>query len=144
MGESLVERFGRGIDNVSRSIEIRLTDFQMNNIASFGFERFRFDQNFKRGLGSEPRHSCRKPKFALSSFVHNRGIRTIARPDDLSLDQSKSRETLQSMGNGWRRKKRIIASGSTAVVRSQPESSIICGDENCGTRLLNITTGGFR
>src|SRR5688572_24827748 len=63
MGETLVERIRRRPDDVGRRIEIRLADFEMNDVASFRFERPRFHQDFERGLRPETRHSPGQTKF---------------------------------------------------------------------------------
>ena len=64
MSETLVQRVGRRLDDVARRIEIRLTNFEMNNVASLCLQRARLHQNFKRSLGPETHHAPGEAKFA--------------------------------------------------------------------------------
>jgi hypothetical protein len=41
-----------GVDDVRWGVEIRLTDFQMNDALALAFQCTRFVQNFKGSLGS--------------------------------------------------------------------------------------------
>jgi hypothetical protein len=85
MGESLVQRITRRIDNISRRIEIRFPDFEMNDIAPLRFERPRLDQNFERRLGPKPGHPFGEAKFALIAFFHDSEASIIARRSGLSF-----------------------------------------------------------
>ena len=70
--ETVAHGIGSGIDDVTWRIEVRLADFEMNNVAPLRFQRFCFHQNFERGLGPEPRHPFGETQFALCGHVHNR------------------------------------------------------------------------
>ena len=63
MSKTFVERVTPSVNNVAGGIEIGLANLEMNNVAPFCFERARFDQNFKRGLSPETRHSSGKAKL---------------------------------------------------------------------------------
>ena len=64
MSESLVQRVGRRFDDVGRGIEIRLTNFEMNNVASFCLQRACFHEDLEGSLGPEARHALGEAKFA--------------------------------------------------------------------------------
>src|SRR6266853_3001265 len=53
VSESLVQRVGRRFDEVGRGIEIRLTNFEMNNVASLCFQRSRFHQDLEGSLSPQ-------------------------------------------------------------------------------------------
>src|SRR6478672_4290901 len=67
MRETLVQRVAGRIDNVARRIEIRFPDLEMNDVAPLGLERSCFDQNLKRRLRAEARHSPGQSQFASVS-----------------------------------------------------------------------------
>jgi hypothetical protein len=64
MREALVQSVRRRRNNIFRRIEIGLADLEMNNLASFRFQRSRFHQHFERGLGPKTRHAVSETKFA--------------------------------------------------------------------------------
>ena len=64
MSEAFVEGVASGIDDVGRSIEIRFSDLEMNDVPALCFQRPRLHQNLKRGLGAEARHTLCKAEFA--------------------------------------------------------------------------------
>jgi hypothetical protein len=70
MSETFVQRVTRRVNDVAWRIEIWLANFEMNNVASFRFKRFRLYQNFKRGLGAEPGHAVGEAEFALCGQMH--------------------------------------------------------------------------
>jgi len=56
-----------GLDYVFRRVEIRLPDFQMDDLAPFGFEGAGPYQNFKSSLGTEPLHAVSEPQGKTGS-----------------------------------------------------------------------------
>ena len=67
MRESLAERVTSGIDDVARRIKVWLTDFEMNNIASLCFERFRFTENFECRFGAKTRRAMGESELVCLS-----------------------------------------------------------------------------
>src|SRR5205823_9486555 len=63
VSETLVQRVGRRFDDVARGIEIRLTNFEMNNVASLCLQRSRLHQDFECSLSPETRHAPGEAKF---------------------------------------------------------------------------------
>ena len=63
MSESLVQRVDRRFDDVGRGIEIRLTNFEMNNVASRCLQRSRFHQDLEGSLSPQARHALGQAKF---------------------------------------------------------------------------------
>ena len=51
-----------GLDDVFRRVEIRLPDFQMDDLPPFGFKGAGPHQNFKSSLGAEPLHAVSEPQ----------------------------------------------------------------------------------
>src|SRR4029077_15279532 len=64
VSESLVQRVGSRLDDVARGIEIRLTNFEVNNVASLCLQRSRFHQDLEGSLSPEARHALGEAKFA--------------------------------------------------------------------------------
>jgi hypothetical protein len=63
MREAFAQCVASCIDDVPWCIEIWLSNFKMNDVAPFCFERFRFHKYFKRGLRAESRHAFGEPEF---------------------------------------------------------------------------------
>jgi hypothetical protein len=63
MGETLMQRVTRRVDDVGRRVEIRFPDFEMDDVAPLSLERPRLNQNFESGLGSETRHALCEAEF---------------------------------------------------------------------------------
>src|ERR1700730_5467006 len=61
-----------GFDDVLRGIEVGLANFQVDNIFALTLQGASLIQNFKGGLGAEPRHALGQSKFVLRSFFHRR------------------------------------------------------------------------
>ena len=63
MCEALAQGVASCVDDVLGCIKVWLSDFQVNDVAHFCFERFRFHKYFKRGLRAESRHAFGEPEF---------------------------------------------------------------------------------
>ena len=57
-------------DDVRRSVEIGLADFQVNNVSALLFQGARLYQNFKGGFRAQARHAARQAKFCLGCWSH--------------------------------------------------------------------------
>ena len=62
MGEPFPQRIDAGIDNVGGRVEIRLADFEMNDVASLCFQGLRFYQNFECRFGAKSLHALGQAK----------------------------------------------------------------------------------
>ena len=76
MSEAFVQRVARGIDDVDRCIEIGFSDLEMNDVASFGFQRPRLHQYFEGSLSAQTRHALREAEF--TGLSHDGEISIIA------------------------------------------------------------------
>ena len=70
MRPALAEGINAGLDDVGWRIEIRLADFKVNDALALALERARLVQNFKGGLGAEPRHATGEMQFVLGGLRH--------------------------------------------------------------------------
>src|SRR5579864_4288255 len=76
-----VKRVNGGIHDVRRSIEIRLSDFEMDDFLALPLQRARPVQHFERSLGAQSRHALSQPQLELDGPGH-RGKRTIVLPGE--------------------------------------------------------------
>jgi hypothetical protein len=53
----------RGFNHVRGGVEVGLADFEMNNVAAFGFKGSGPHENFKSGLGSQALHAFCKTEW---------------------------------------------------------------------------------
>src|SRR5207248_765851 len=67
VSETFVQRGTRRLDDVARGVEIRLANFEMNNVSAFCLQRSRLHQDFERSLGAETRHPLGQTKFVSLS-----------------------------------------------------------------------------
>ena len=58
------------IDDVRRSIEIGLANFQVNDISALCFQGSRLYQNFKGSFRAQPRHALGQTQFSMDCFAH--------------------------------------------------------------------------
>ncbi len=72
VGKTFVQRVAGRLDDVCRSIEIRLADLEMHDIAALRLQGPRFYQHFERGLCAETRHPFGQAKFV--GLGHDEGI----------------------------------------------------------------------
>ena len=77
MGKAFVQRVTSRIDDVGRRIEIGLADLEMDDVAALFFKCARFHQYFECGLSPETRHALGEAEFALCSFIHRDGTKTM-------------------------------------------------------------------
>ena len=70
MRPSLVQGVNRSLDNVRRRVEIRLADFEVDDVFALPLECARFVQDFEGGLGAQARHAASKAKLELGSVFH--------------------------------------------------------------------------
>jgi hypothetical protein len=74
-----MQRVGRRLNDVARGIEIRLANFEMNNVSAFCLQRSRLHQDFKRSLSPETRHTLGEAKFVGLSHDGEMSIKEKSR-----------------------------------------------------------------
>jgi hypothetical protein len=57
MGKSAMQCVDRSLHNVGWRIEVRLSDFKVNNVPALCFQGTRLGQNFKRSFRAQSRHT---------------------------------------------------------------------------------------
>src|SRR5262249_14576270 len=98
MGETLVQGVTRRVDDVGRCVEIRFSNFKMDDVVTLSLQGPRFDQNFEGGLGAETLHTLRESEFA--GLSHDAEISIIAALTQLvflSASQIPNRLCLQNL-----------------------------------------------
>src|SRR5271170_3153177 len=68
-----MERLDSRLNDVGRCVEVRLTDFEVNDFFALFFESASAVQDFKGGFSAEPRHPAGKTQFELSCGRHSGG-----------------------------------------------------------------------
>src|SRR5439155_3008669 len=84
MRPSGTEGVDRGVNDVGRSIEIRLADFEMDDVLALPLQRTRPVQNFEGGLRAQPRHAFRQTKFELGGLGHKAKRVIVLPPAELN------------------------------------------------------------